>query len=154
MTLFDLALLCVCAIFTLLGAYWGTLRQVLAVVGVLVGLVVAGRFGGVVAGWLSSFIADTAQAQILGFLLTLAAVSVAASLIASLLRLFVGLLFLGWLDHLLGGALGFIQALFIVVALMIAARVFPVAPLPQLIRESPLTTPLQPLSEALTFLPR
>jgi membrane protein required for colicin V production len=112
MTTPDIMILIVLLLFAALGMYWGLIRQVLALAGLVFGVIVAGRFGSEVGGWLTSFVADDRLAQVLGFLLTFLAISMLASLLASLLRFFVGLLFLGWLDHLAGGLLGALQALF------------------------------------------
>ena len=111
MNTLDTTLLIIAAFFTVLGLYWGIIRQVLAVVGLLVGTTMAGRYGGEVANWLSSFVSNTMLARALGFILVLMLVSALASLAASVIRIFLGLLFLGWLDHLLGGLLGLIQAI-------------------------------------------
>jgi membrane protein required for colicin V production len=121
----DLALLIGAGLFTLLGAYWGVIRQVLSIVGLLVGVAMAGRFGPDVAVWLSSFVEDPTFAGALGFILVLVLVSAAASVIASVLRLFAGLLFLGWLDHLLGAVLGLAQAVLAGAAILIGLVVFP-----------------------------
>lgn len=120
MTTPDYIILIVVALFTLLGIYWGLIRQVLALVGLIFGVIVAGRYGGIVGGWLTSFVADDRLAQVAGFLLTLLAISALASLLASLLRFFVGLLFLGWLDHLAGAVLGALQALLLTSIVLVA----------------------------------
>jgi membrane protein required for colicin V production len=125
MNTLDTTLLIGAAIFVLLGIYWGLIRQVLAITGLIVGVALAGRYGSNVAEWLSSFIPDPSLTGIIGFLAVLLLVSTIASLAASLLRIFVGLLFLGWLDHLLGGLLGLIQALLAGAAVLIGLLTFP-----------------------------
>jgi membrane protein required for colicin V production len=125
MNYLDYAILIGAALFTLLGIYWGLIRQVLALAGLLVGVAMAGRYGPDVAAWLSSFIADPLLAGALGFLAVLLLVSAAASLVASMLRVFAGLLFLGWLDHLLGGVLGLIQAIIGAAVILIVMITFP-----------------------------
>jgi len=121
----DIVLLAVLVLFTALGFYWGLIRQVLALAGLLVGIVLAGRYGVVVAGWLTSFTSNDLLASALGFVVVLVAVSALASFLASLLRLFVGLLFLGWADRLLGGVLGLVQAIVASSALLVVAITFP-----------------------------
>lgn len=125
MNTLDIALLIGGGIFVVLGIYWGLIRQVLAIVGLIVGVMMAGRYGPNVADWLSSFITDPDLAGIIGFAAVLLLVSALASLAASLLRIFVGLLFLGWLDHLLGGLLGLLQAVMAGAALLIGLITFP-----------------------------
>jgi membrane protein required for colicin V production len=108
-----------------LGIYWGFIRQVLSIAGLIAGLVLASRYGGTVAEWLSSYISNIAIAQVLGFMFVLIAVSATASLLATVLRRFVGLLFLGWLDHLIGGLLGVLQGALACTILIIALAAFP-----------------------------
>ncbi len=125
MNALDIGILAMLGIFTLLGVYWGLIRQVLALTGLVVGIIVAGRYGANVADWLSSFIADPALANAVGFLGLLLLISSVASLIASLLHTFVGLLFFSWLDHLLGGVLGLVQALIAAAAILIGMITYP-----------------------------
>jgi membrane protein required for colicin V production len=122
---FDIALLAMIVIFTVFGLYWGLIRQVLSLVGIVVGIVLAGRYGELVAGWLTSFVASEQVASALGFIAVMIFISSLASLAASFLRIFAGLLFLGWLDHLLGALLGFVQAVIAGSAITIAMVVFP-----------------------------
>ena len=123
---YDLFLLIMLVSFTILGLYWGLIRQVLAVAGVVVGVILAGRFGPEVAGWLSSFIGNPQLTGGLGFLIVMLTVSSLASLLATLLHFAAGLLFLGWLDHILGAVLGLLQAILAGAALTIAFVAFPV----------------------------
>ena len=142
LTYLDYVLLIGGALFTLLGIYWGFIRQLLSVVGLLVGVGVAGRYGPNVAEWLSSFVADPRLAGALGFLLVLILVSSLASLVASVLRLFVGLLFLGWFDHLLGGLLGLLQAVLAGAAVLTVLVAFPQPGWSTAIAQSQLAGPL------------
>lgn len=147
---FDIALLVGAGIFTLLGIYWGLIRQVLAIVGLLVGVAMAGRYGPEVAVWLSSFVTEPALAGAIGFVAVVLLVSAVASLIASLLRIFVGLLFLGWVDHLLGGVLGLFQAVLAGAALLVGLVAFPVQSLSEALAGSQLAGVLLRISAPIT----
>lgn len=125
MNTLDYILLFGAGLFTLLGIYWGLIRQVLSIVGLVVGVAMAGRYGPSVAEWLSSFLSDGLFARVVGFLAVLLLVSAAASLVASLLRIFAGLLFLGWIDHLLGGLLGLLQAVLAGGAILAVLQAYP-----------------------------
>jgi membrane protein required for colicin V production len=125
MSTLDTLLIIVILLCGILGIYWGFIRQVLSVAGLIAGLVLASRYGERVGDWLSSFITNNTVVQALGFLLVLIAVSATVSLLATLLRRFVGLLFLGWLDHLIGGVLGLIQGMLLCTVILLVAAVFP-----------------------------
>jgi membrane protein required for colicin V production len=138
----DYVLLIGTGLFFLLGLYWGLIRQVLSIIGLVVGVMAAGRYGPGVAAWLSSFIADPILAGAIGFLGVLLLVSALASFVASALRMFVGLLFLGWLDHLLGGLLGLVQAALAAGALLVMMVAFPLELWSDSIATSTLAQPL------------
>jgi membrane protein required for colicin V production len=129
-------------LFVVLGIYWGLIRQVLSIVGLVVGVAAAGRYGPAVADWLSSFVADPVFAGAFGFFAVLLLVSAFASLIASLLRIFAGLLFLGWLDHLLGGVLGLFHAALAAAVLLLAMFTFPLPAWSSALAGSTLAEPL------------
>lgn len=120
-----MVVLIMAGLFTLLGLYWGLIRQVLAVVGLVVGVIVAGRTSPEVTIWLSSFWPDPITAGAVAFFGILFLVSAIASLVASVLRVFIGLLFLGWLDHVLGALLGLIQATLAGAIMLMAMVTFP-----------------------------
>ena len=124
MSTLDLFVVGVIALCGLLGIYWGCIRQVLSVVGLIAGLVLANRLGGRAADAFSSFVTNDALAQVLGFVFVLLAVSAVVSLLATLLRRFVGLLFLGWLDHLIGGVLGVLQGALVCTVVLVVAAFF------------------------------
>ena len=124
MSTLDLFVVGVIALGGLLGIYWGFIRQVLSVVGLIAGLVLANRYGGRAADAFSSFVSSDALAQVLGFVFVLLAVSAVVSLLATLLRRFVGLLFLGWLDHLIGGVLGVLQGALVCTVVLVVAAFF------------------------------
>jgi membrane protein required for colicin V production len=121
----DIFFLVVVLLFSALGFYWGFIRQVLSLAGLLTGIVLASRYGASVANLLTPFVHSDTVASSLGFIIVLLAVSAVASLLASMLRRFVGLLFLGWLDHIGGALLGFIQAILLCVVLVAVAATFP-----------------------------
>lgn len=125
MNTIDIAIVIVLLGSAALGVYWGVIRQVLSIAGVLAAVTAAGRYGPPAADSLLSFINDGALAQALGFLLVFLAVSGAVSLLASLLHELAGLLFLGWADHAIGGLLGLAQGLLVCTALLIVASAFP-----------------------------
>lgn len=152
MNTLDIVVLVVLTLCTLLGIYWGLIRQGLALVGLIVGIIMAGRYGPEVAGWLSSFSLDDQLIGALGFVLVLAGVSIVTGLIASLLRIFVGLLFLGWLDNMLGGLLGLAQGLFASAAVAIALVAFPLPLWTAALDDSRLVAPLLRIGEPLALL--
>ena len=125
MSLIDIIIIAVVIGFTVASAAWGFVRQIIAVGGLILGLVLAGQFSPQLAPSLA-FIDNPVVARGVAFIIIVITVSLICSIIASILYFAMGLLFLGWLDALLGAALGFIQGwLAIGVGLVGAAVIFP-----------------------------
>jgi hypothetical protein len=95
MNLLDILIGIILALAGIAGYYWGLVRQILALAGLAAGLAVAGRYGSDAADALMSFTASRAVAEVGGALTLLALVSGSASLLASLLQLYVGLIVFG-----------------------------------------------------------
>jgi membrane protein required for colicin V production len=121
----DIVIIVVVLLFGALGIYWGLIRQLLALAGLVAGVIFAGRYGSAAADALASFISNDALAGLLGFTIVLAGVSALASLLASLLQRFAGLLLLRWLDYLAGGVLGLFQGLLACAVVSVLAVAFP-----------------------------
>lgn len=133
----DMAIIAVISFMTLLGLFWGLIRQVLAVVGLIVGVMLATRFHEGATTVVSSVVRDNPDlASLLGYLLIMLVVSLLVSLVASVLRLFVGLLFLGWADHALGALLGFVQSVILVSVVLAVGTALPEAGLHEQILSS------------------
>ncbi len=130
----DLLLVGILAFFFFLSLYWGVLRQLVAIGGSLLAFFLAGRYYGLLALYLP--VEDPKMADLIAFLILFFALAIAASLLASALRLFLRLLFLGWLDHLLGGVLGLLEGFLFAEAVLVAFLAFDVPRLQALVEES------------------
>lgn len=120
----DTGMVVVILVCGVMGAYWGFIRQLLSIVGLIAGAALASRYDRAVGDAISSVIADPVLASAAGFVLVFLAVSTAASLVASMVREFAGLLFLGPVDHLLGAALGVLQGILVCAMVVITAATF------------------------------
>jgi len=99
-------------------------------------------------------VADENLANVVAFVLIVIGVSLAIGAVASLLRTVLGLLFLGWADHLLGALLGIAQMVLLMGVITIVATVFPVPGLSDAVRESTLAPLLtRPLAFVVDWLP-
>ncbi|MFH1003234.1 MAG: CvpA family protein [Chloroflexota bacterium] len=103
----DIVILIVMVITTLYGLRSGLIKTVLDVVGLLVGIVLAGRFYSSLAGALT-FVPSEGWAKIIAFIIILVAVIIVAGILARLLKWLTSLVMLGWLNHLLGAVFGLV----------------------------------------------
>ncbi len=107
MTLLDLALIFVLALWTLHGFARGIIRAVIGLASWLVGVIVALRLAAPVAALLPDF-GDTAGARTwIAFVIVLLVVLFVGALLGSGLAKLFKAIGLGVLDRLLGGAFGF-----------------------------------------------
>jgi membrane protein required for colicin V production len=101
----DIVLIVALAIPTFLGLRQGLIKAVLSLVGLIVGVILAGNFYQTL-GQMLGFFPNPDIANIVAFAIILVAVFVIASILSRLLRFLVSLVLLGWVDRLSGAILG------------------------------------------------
>ncbi|MCL0087825.1 CvpA family protein, partial [Dehalococcoidia bacterium] len=102
----DIVIIVVLGILTVLGMKRGLIKSLVPLVGVVLGIVLAGRLHHSLAERLG-FIESESLAGIIAFVLILIAVYVVVSILGSMLRGMLRMVFLGWVDRLGGGVFGF-----------------------------------------------
>ncbi len=137
----DTAILIIVLASTLLGLFWGLIRQIVSFVGLSGGIAVAGRLYQPVAEFLhpksgGGLVADPAWANIIAFGGLVIIFSLMLGIVGSLLRRVANLLFLGWLDHVLGAVVGLITSVTLVMVLLVVVTVFPVPNVSEAIKGS------------------
>jgi membrane protein required for colicin V production len=103
----DIVILIILAVSTLVGLKTGVVKAVLSVIGVILGVILAGRYYNALAGSLT-FITQPSLAKIAAFAIILIAVMVVATLISWVVKWAISALMLGWVNHLGGAVFGFI----------------------------------------------
>lgn len=102
----DFALIALPAIPTFMGFRSGLIKMVANLVGIIVGITLAGLFGGAVAEILNGFMDNETVTGILGFIIIVGITLFIATLIGNVIRKALTFVFLGWLDKVAGTALG------------------------------------------------
>jgi membrane protein required for colicin V production len=120
MNWFDIVLIVVLALLTFLGLRRGLISMVLPLVGLIIGVILAGQHYETVGEWLGDF----QYAGWAGYAIILVAVFIAAVILARILRRFVRLVFLGWIDRLGGAILGLILGSLLCAAALAASVKF------------------------------
>ena len=141
MNAIDIIILATLALSLIMGFFWGLIRQVIALVGLAGGLILAGQYYAGAADFLhgsdgKGLVADENWARIIAFVGIMILFSLLLGIVGSTLRLVARLLFLGWLDRLLGAVLGLLIALTLTTSMVIVATVFPVPGLSDGVRDS------------------
>jgi len=115
----DIAIIVILGISLLSGLKMGFIRAVLSLVGLAVGVLLAGRFYVQLAGKLT-FIHQENLARIAAFAIILIGVMIIAGIVASVLKWTVSAVMLGWVDHLIGAVFGLIMGVLFTGAVLAA----------------------------------
>ena len=120
----DIVIIVILLIQVITGFAQGFIKALGGLIGLIAGIILAGRFYENVASLLS-FISNTDVANVVAFILILIVVWGIISAIASLLTKLISMAFLGWINRLLGAVFGLVMgSLFVAAALAIWARYF------------------------------
>jgi membrane protein required for colicin V production len=114
----DIVIIVFLAITTITGLTKGLIKTIIPLVGVILAIVLAGRFYGSVGDLLSTWLHSSSQTNIIGFAIIFIVVIIVSLIIAFLLSKFLSLLLLGWIDKLGGAALGFVIGSFVIGAIL------------------------------------
>jgi membrane protein required for colicin V production len=121
----DIVLAVVVLSAVIVGLVKGFVRELIGLIVIIAGIVIASRVFGPVARFAGKFISDSTTAKFVGFLLVFLAVlivgGVAAGFIAKLTK--GGL---GFVNHVLGGLIGLVEGILVAGAVVFAMLVFPV----------------------------
>jgi len=108
MSWLDIAVIVIIGIATLIGLKIGIIKAVLTLAGVIVGILLAGRFYVALADRLT-FIPQETLAKVVAFAAILIAVVLVAGIIAGVLKWLASIILLGWVNRLGGALLGLIM---------------------------------------------
>lgn len=125
MPLIDLVIVAIIAFSTFSAFRAGLIRQVVSLASVVLGGILAARLYPQLAENIDFLIADENMRKLVAFLAIFAGVVLIGTVLASLLRTFAGLLFLGPLDHIGGAVFGLLQGLIFVEFVLFALTAFP-----------------------------
>ena len=119
MTWLDIGILVSLGITTFFGLRIGLIKAVLDLAGLIVGVILAGRFYAPLAGVLT-FIPNENIAKVVAFILILIAVIIITGELARLVKGFASIVKLNWLNHLSGAVFGLVWGVIIIGALLTA----------------------------------
>lgn len=118
MNWFDIILIAVLALSTVIGIWRGFISMIMPLIGIIVGVILAGMYASTVGGWLP--IDDLEHAKWAGYAIILAATLIVSIILAVILTRFVHLALLGWLNRLLGGLFGLASGVLLCAAVLAA----------------------------------
>lgn len=122
----DAVLLVVVVSFALLGLRSGIVHETATLIGLGLGLPVAGRYSERIGLLLLPWLHTRGMANLVVFLLILFATWILVLLVGSLAREILQAIHLGWLDNLGGAALGALKGLFLVEIIILIVMALPI----------------------------
>lgn len=155
MNWFDVVLLILVLASVLSGLRTGLARVVLHLVATVAGFIAGFWFYRIAADELAPWVHNPLAAKIAGFALIFTGVMIAGSLAGWAIARLFSVIGLSWLDHLLGGAAGFLRGAVIVAAMVaVIVALSPLSP-PSFLAESRVTPYATHISSVLAqFAPR
>jgi membrane protein required for colicin V production len=121
----DIVLVVILAAATVVGLIKGSIRTLVGIAAVVVGLILASQFYGAPAAAVRAVIKSALWANLAGFALVFLAVLILGGLVGLLVsKLMKGPL--RFMDHVLGGLVGFVKGVLICGICVLALVVFPV----------------------------
>ena len=103
----DIIIIVSIAVSTFLGLRTGIIKAVLSLVGLIVGVILAGRYYVPFSEQLG-FIPQENVAKIVAFAIIFIGILIVARVLASLLKWAASAILLGWIDRLVGAIFGFV----------------------------------------------
>lgn len=123
----DLLIVAVLAWSTFTAFQTGLIREVAAIIALVLGAVLAGRFYHELAADIEFLISNPTTRQFVAFAAIFGGVYIAGQVLAMLLKGAATLLLLGPLDHLGGAAFGLVKGVLLVEVVLLGLRAFPVS---------------------------
>ncbi|MCH8940378.1 MAG: CvpA family protein [Chloroflexi bacterium] len=121
----DIVIIVTMGIAALMGYRTGVIKGFLSIIGIIVGVVLAGQLGDSVGGKMT-FIDNPDGATIAGYAVVFGAVFIGALILASVLRKLLDFILLVWVDNLGGAVLGVGASAIVWTGAIAAAGSFPV----------------------------
>jgi len=132
----DITLIVIAAIIVVSGFKQGFSRVAVGLAALVAGIFLACWFYGVAGAFLLPFVSKPALAHIAGFIIVFVVVQIVGALLSWLLAKLFKWTGLTWLDRLLGGLFGVLQAGLVGIVLVMILMAFPIMPVPRSVADS------------------
>ncbi len=124
MNIFDIIIIFVISLCLIRGLFRGIVREVSSIVGVVAGFYGAYNYFPMISPYFTKWISNPGYRNLLSFFILFCLILIAISLIATLIRYFLNIVFLGWVDRLCGMIFGGAKGILIVSVLFIILTTF------------------------------
>ncbi|MDI6785308.1 MAG: CvpA family protein [bacterium] len=122
----DITFLIILSISAIMGLWKGITRGIFSLIAVVAGVTVASRYYCVVSISIHNYVKSSLWSNILSFFIVFIVIALIISLIGVLIKKLMGVLVLGWIDHLGGLIFGIVKGVVISGAVVIIMEKFPI----------------------------
>ncbi len=150
MNIFDIVIIVVISFCLIRGLFRGIVREVSSIVGVVAGFYGAYYYFPLISPYFAKWISSAGYRNLLSFFVLFCAILVLVTLVAHLIRYFLNIAFLGWVDRFCGMIFGGAKGILIVSVLFTMLTTF----LPgnsTVLTNSRFSPPVAKVSEAVTL---
>lgn len=135
----DIIILTIIITFSLLGFYWGLIRQLISIVFLIAGIVFASQYNQNIAGVLLFVVPNTNIVDLVGFVIIVVGVSVIGLLLSSTLHYSIDFIFLSMISRMFGSIIGLFQGAIIVTVMIAIFAANPDDQISEILRDSQFT---------------
>ncbi len=125
-TLLDYTFAVIIVVSTIFATMKGLLREIVSIVALVGGFVLAAFYYQIPGGWFAGFMRSEPLAHLLGFLVIFLGCILIGALAAFLINKFIKMASLAWADRLLGAVFGFLRGWLVCSIIVIGLVAFPV----------------------------
>ena len=148
MNAFDIAVVVIISFCLVRGLFRGIVREAASIVGVLTGFYGAAVYYPRVALFLERVMENGTFRNIAAFFILFCVIMIVVNLLAVVIRYLLNIVFLGWLDRLLGMVFGVCKGILISAVILIGLTTF-LPGQPDIITTSRLASPVAEISEVI-----
>ncbi|WP_457553165.1 CvpA family protein [Desulfobacula sp.] len=124
MNAFDIAIIVITSFFLIRGIFKGLIGELSGIIGVMAGFYGAYTYYPLIAVYAEGWIETPGIRNLMAFFFLFCAILIIVGLIAVLIRKLLRLVFLGWLDRILGLVFGAVKGILIVSVMFIMITTF------------------------------
>ena len=122
----DIVILVIALSLGLIGFMVGLVKMVVTVVGMIIGIFLAGRLNDPMTSLVGNFVSSPDMARLVAFGLVFLVVMIASFIVSSLVKKLLSLMLLGWVDRFGGAAVALFVGMAAVATLLTVLARFPV----------------------------
>ncbi len=114
MNILDILLIIIVVFCVIRSWSKGFIREIFSILGIIVGVLVASRYYQLLFPYVGRYISDDAFISLLSFTLVFLGTFTIVAVLGMLVKALVRIMFVGWVDHTMGGIFGFVKGLLFV----------------------------------------